>query len=189
MMNSKLILLPALAALATPGLSYAQASEQSQTITVNGTVAPACTLGAPATATLDLGALTGTDGKLKAALTGASTAIETSIANAWCNTPNKITLKSSPLITSAPTLVMPSNFAREIAFTATMTGWSAPVVNTALTADRSVDGISTTAQAANPLNVAFSALTPVVDGLAQPGNFIVAGNYSATVSITLAVQP
>lgn len=187
-MNTKLILLPAMAALATPGLSYAQTTEQTQTITVNGNVAPACTLGAPANATLELGALTGADGRLKPALTGTGPAVQTSIANAWCNTPNKITLKSSPMTTSAPSVVTPSNFAREIAFTATLDGWSAPVVNTALTADRSVDGISTTPQAANPLTVTFSALTPVVSGLAQAGNFIVAGDYSATVTITLAVN-
>lgn len=187
-MNTKLILLPAMAALAVPGLSYAQTTEQTQTITVNGTVAPACTLGAPASATLDLGALTGTDGKLKSALTGTNAVVETSIANAWCNTPNKITLKSSPMTTSAPTLVTPSNFAREIAFTATLGGWNAPVVNTALTADRSVEGLSTTPQAANPLTVSFSALTPVVAGVVKADNFIVAGSYSATVTITLAVN-
>lgn len=186
-MNTKLILLPALAAMATPGLSYAQATEQSQTITVNGEVAQACMLGAPANSTLQLGALTGTDGRLKPDLTSTAVAASTSIANAWCNTPNKITLKSSPMTTSAPTLVMPSNFAREIAFTATLTGWTDPVVNTALTADRSVDGISTTPQAANPLTVAFSALTPVVGGAPKADNFIVAGDYSATVTITLAV--
>ena len=186
-MNTKLILLPALAAMATPGLSYAQASEQSQTITVNGTVAAACTLGAPATATLDLGALTGTDGKLKPELTGTTPAVETTIANAWCNTPNKISLKSSPMTTSAPNLVTPSNFSRAIAFTATLTGWKETVVNTALGADRSVDAISTTAHAAFPLTIGFSGLTPLSGETTQAGNFIVAGDYSATVTITLAV--
>lgn len=188
-MNSKLILLPALAALATPGLSYAQASEQSQTITVNGTVAPACTLGAPATATLDLGALTGTDGKLKAALTGTAIAAQTTIANAWCNTPSIITLTSSPLTTPNPGYARPADFAREIAFTANLTGWSGAVTNTAMAANTSVPVTSNSAHAADPLGVTFSALTPVVSGGAQPNNFIEAGAYSATVSITLAVKP
>lgn len=188
-MTRKIMLLPALALMAAPSLGHAQvATEQSQTITVNGSVAPACALGAPADATLPIGALTGTDGRLKPALTGAGPAAQTTIANAWCNAPNKITLTSSPMTTNAANVTTPSNFSRLIAFTATLSGWKDPVVNTALSADRQVELASTTPHAATPLTVAFSALTPVIAGAAVSDAYIVAGDYKATITITLGIN-
>lgn len=186
-MNRTLLILPALAALALPGVSFAQTQ---QSITVNGTVAPACALGSPTNATLNLGALTGADGRLTTALAGAGIAAQTTINNAWCNTPNRITLTSSPLtLVSPPAYATPTNFTRTVAFQAALTGWSGSVVNKALTPNVAVPVDSTTAHVAAPLGIQFSSLSPVLGGAIAPSTtFIEAGDYSATVSITLAVN-
>lgn len=183
-MKHTLIILPALAALALPGVSFAQSA---QTITINGNVAPACTLGAPTAATLQLGRLNGTDGKIAAALASSAVATQTTIANAWCNTSSTITLTSSPL-RHASNVTLPGNFTREVAFTAELKNWASPVINRALTDGVAVPVDAASAHAAAPLSIEFSSLTPVKAGVADQNLFIEAGDYSATIFITLAVK-
>lgn len=186
-MNRMLLILPAAAAMILPSASFAQT--QSQAITITGSVSPACNVGAPEQSTVSIGALTGSDGKLRPELSGAAIVAETSINNAWCNTPNRITLTSSPLVlVTQPGYASPAGFARSVAFEAALTGWSGAVANKALTPNATVQADTETAYVAAPLGVIISKLSPVRDGVVAEGSYIEAGAYSATVSITLAAR-
>lgn len=186
-MNRTLLIIPAIVALGLPAASHAQT--QSRSITINGTVGAACNVGSPTQSTVDLGVLTDSSGRLKSALSGAGIAAETTINDAWCNTPNRITLTSSPLtLISQPTYASPQGFSRTVAFEAALTGWSAAVVNKALTPNNAVQADTATAYAAAPLGVTFSKLSPVNGGSVVESAYIEAGSYTATVSITLAAN-
>lgn len=178
------ILLLAAAALAVPGLALAE----SQTVTVNGSVAKACVLGAPANATLNIGALTNASGQLRPELTGSTPAVQTTIASAWCNTPSVMSVKASPLtMVATPSFPQQPGFARSVTYTATISNWSAPLTNRPLAADNSVSVNAAGAQAATPsLGIAFSNLAPLVGGSEDANALIEAGNYSTTIQITLA---
>ena len=172
-----------------PGAALAQ-SAPSQTVTVTGDVAKACMLGTPASATLNIGALTDASGRLLPALTGNTPAAQTTIASAWCNTPSTIALKASPLtMVSTPAYAQPQGFARAITYTANLTNWSEAVTNRPLTSDATVSVAAARAQAAQPsLGVVFSNLAPLVSGSENPNALIEAGPYSTSVQITLSAS-
>lgn len=173
--------------LASPALAVAQ--DATRTVTINGEVEAACTLGAPASALLNFGTLTGPDGRLTPALLSAAVSAETEIENAWCNTPSSLTLTASPLtLTQVPAYSSPVGFSRTITYNATLTDWSAPIVNRPITPGNAVTINAAGPVAADPLGIEFSQLTGLVNGSENVGAYIEAGNYSATVQITLAVN-
>lgn len=188
MTRNLLIALTASAALAAPVAAQAQSSGEV-TANIGGEVVKACDMGSPTTATLEIGDLTGSDGRLLPALAGSQT-FSTTIEGAWCNTPSTLKLDGVPMgLTVVPAYGAPAGFSRLLTYNATLTGWPAPLVyrpmpgGTAPTTD--ADGAR-----AETLLLAISNLAPL-DGTGAaeaPTNVLEAGAYAGSVTVSVSVQ-
>src|SRR5690606_23865011 len=145
------------AALAVPLAAQAQSSS---TITINGDVEKACVIGQPTLTTLNIGDMTGADGRITPALAGASVAVSTTIDSAWCNAPSTLSLDGSPMaLTPAPGYATPAGFARLVTYDATLTGWPTALVDRPLNGDAAKTTDASSAHAATPsLTLEISAL-------------------------------
>ena len=84
------------ALLAAPLAAQAQTT-QSSTVNLAGDVVEACVLGNPDVAEMNLGDLTGPDGRLTPALVSSAISASTFIPVAWCNAPSVISIDATPL--------------------------------------------------------------------------------------------
>lgn len=177
------------ALLAAPLAAHAQAV-QSSTVNLSGDVVQACVLGDPDTVEMDLGDLTGDDGKLGAALRGANVA-STVIPVAWCNTPSVISINGEPMsLVSPPAYSTPVGFARLITYTAALTGWSSALSDRPVIGDAAKTASATEAYAADPLGIQISALSTLdAAGTVENDVFLEAGAYSGTIVIGLTIAP
>lgn len=183
---NRFLTLSALAVLASPGLAFAQSTE-SQSVTINGNVPQACVLGTPTSATLNLGTLTDANGRLASNFASTTPSAQTTIDNAWCNTPSTLTMTSSPLtLVNTPAYGIPTGFSRAITFDVNLTNWAAPVQARPMAPGTTTPVTSSNPHAAMPMDVQFSRLAPISGTAEAPTNYLEAGAYSATISITLA---
>lgn len=186
MTRNLLIALTVSAALAAPLAAQAQSTV---TANVGGEVEKLCDMGSPTTATLELGDLTGSDGRLLPALAG-SQAMTTTIEGAWCNTPSTLKLDGVPMgLTVVPAYGAPAGFSRLVTYNATLTGWPSPLVYRPMPG-----GTAPTTDAdrahADTLLLAISNLAPL-DGAGAaeaPLNVLEAGDYKGSVTVSVSVQ-
>lgn len=186
----KQFLITAAASLGALSLA-ATAQAQTAEIQLQGNVDDECALGAPTQTVLDLGDLTGTDGRLTPTLKSSSVSASTTIASAWCNGPSVLSINAEPMdLEIVPGYPSPSGFSRLITYTATVSGWPAAVV------DRPVvgSGAQTTpaGQArAEELLLEISELQTLngAGSAEADGMVLEAGTYKGTVTITLGVAP
>ena len=181
--------LSAAALLAAPLAAQAQTT-QSSTVNLAGDVVEACVLGNPDVAEMNLGDLTGDDGKLAADLRGANVA-STIIPIAWCNTPSVISIDGSPMsLVTTPAYSTPVGFARLITYTAALTGWDSALSDRPVSGDAAKTVASTEAYAADPLGIEISALSTLdAAGTVENDVFLEAGAYSGTIVIGLTIAP
>ncbi len=193
---SELALATGLAAcvLSTGFGALAQTSaDRSSSYSIAAGVERRCFLGEPSSAALNLGDLTGSDGRLEPALLGSAAIVSTSLANAWCNTPSNISVDVTPL-TLQNAVQFPdgdsSGFTRYLTYDARVSGWPTATVNRPL-----IGGSTTSTTAgeahANPLSLEVSRLQTLDDeGQAEtPNLFVEAGVYLSTVTISVATLP
>lgn len=178
------------ALLAAPLAAHAQAV-QSSTVNLSGDVAEACVLGDPDVAEMNLGDLTGSDGKLTSALISAAISASTEIPIAWCNAPSVISIDATPLtLVDTPAYATPAGFARLITYTAALTGWGTTLTDRPVVGDSAKTAAAPEARAADPLGIEVSSLSTLdAAGTAENSVFLEAGAYSATIVIGLTVQP
>lgn len=177
----------AVSAIALMGLPMAaHAQSASSTVTISGEVEQACTLGAPSAAELNLGDITGADGRLAPGL-----AQSTTIAVAWCNTPSEMTLAAEPLsLVTPPGYTTPTGFSRLITYDATLTGWPASLVDRPVVGDAAKTTQAAAAHAASELELSISrleALNAAGSG-ANSTAVIEAGTYTGAIVIGITVQ-
>ena len=147
------------ALLAAPLAAQAQTT-QSSTVNLAGDVVEACVLGNPDVAEMNLGDLTGPDGKLTPALVSSAISASTFIPVAWCNAPSVISIDATPLA----------------------------LVNTPAYSTQTAAALE--AHAADPLGIEVSSLSTLdAAGTVENSVFLEAGAYSATIVIGLSVQP
>ncbi len=186
-MRHLLLPLVATAAFAAPGLALAQSAD----IALDATVTQSCVLGSPAVSELDLGDLTGADGRIAASLAGASPSAVTTIDVAYCNTPSILSLDATPLgLEIAPGYSTPAGFSRLITYDATLTGWPATLVDRPLVGDSAKSTTASAAHAAPALQLSISRLEALnAAGTAANATAVIeAGTYSGAIIIGVAVQ-
>lgn len=190
-MNRKLLIaLTASAAMAAPLAAQAQVPDAVSAVAINGDVGQACVVGEPTEATLPIGDLTGSDGRITPALAGAGSAATTDIQNAWCNTPSTMTLDGEPMaLTATPAYSTPAGFSRLVTYNATLSGWPEPLLVRPL-----VGGAIDTADAdgahTSVLQLVISSLAALdASGTAEaPTAVLEAGGYAGSVTVSVAVQ-
>ena len=174
----------ALAIAAVPGLASAQTAAEGN-VGVDGRVAPVCILGDPDPATVNLGQLS--------AGSGPRTGRVATIANrtvllpvSHCNFAGSIlTVRATALIVNDPAAPQ-AGFTRAVNYTATATGWSGGASAATTAALR--DGSNSTTSGSGSIQPLPSRadITLTLSNFTTPGDgFLVAGNYSGTVVITL----
>ena len=174
--------------LLVPGIALAQAQAQSE-INVSANVLKACGLGTPDQTFLDLGDLTGPDGKLASSKTGSAVLASTTIANAWCNAPHSVKMQAVPmLLQGTKPYGQPVYMTRAITYDATLQGWPAELVRRPRTGDDDVQINFAGAYApAGGLVLKVARLNSLTANRAeQTGLMLEAGTYKGTVTITLA---
>ena len=194
MFHHRIMLMAGIAALAAPGI--AQANDVSRQVDVNAIVDGACGMGSPVDSIIDLGDLTGPDGALDPQLTGTNVAGHTIIADAWCNTPHKITMKATPMaLQSTPAYAQPAYMARKLTYQAKLKNWL-PGADLGLRPLGGGDITSLTldnarAAAAPGLDLQISDLETlnVAGNAEQPNLMLEVGHYLGTVTITLETNP
>lgn len=177
------------AALAMPGI--AQADTASSEIELSSTVLSACQLGTPDVTEINLLDLTGPDGKLSAAKTQDVTQGTAVIANAWCNGPHTLSMRTWPMaLTRQISYGQPANMARKVTYTARLIGMSdAPLGGRpAFGGDLAfVDNPGARAAGSSGLRLNISKLqTLTAANQEQAGLMLEYGEYRGTVTITLA---
>lgn len=174
--------------LATPLAAQAQTTS---TITLTGNVDEACVLGDPDTTELDLGILTGPDGRLDSSLVSSAVSASTVIPVAWCNAPSVMTLDASPLsLVTPPAYATPAGFSRLITYTANLAGWIDALSDRPTIGDSGSSRPASSAHAADPLEIEISELATLdAAGTTEASAFLEAGAYSGTIVIGLTVQP
>lgn len=189
-MTMKRLLIAASALALIAGQAHAA---ESQTIVINGNVVQACVLGAPSLATINLGDMTGADGKLTTALvssTSASPSGQVNIPEAWCNSPSTLTISATSLdLTVTPAYSTPAGFSRKLTYNAQASGWPTTIIY------RPATNFSPTASAATgallaPIDIKIYDLETLnAAGTGEsPGLVLEAGSYAGTVQLTLSVN-
>ena len=175
--------------LAAPLAAHAQSA--TNTINLSGEVEKTCVLGNPDVSELNLGDLTGDDGRLDPALVGAALSAETVIPVAWCNAPSVMTLNAAPLsLVTPPGYATPPSFSRLVTYTATLSGWAGALSDRPVVSDSAKSVSASAAHAADPLHIGISNLATLdAAGTGEVSAFLEAGAYSATIVIGLSVQP
>lgn len=165
------------------------ASAEDGNVSINGTVARLCVLGAPNPSAVDVGILIATSG-LRIGRSGVIASQAVSLPVSFCNYPGTmLTLTANALLASDATPPI-SGFARAVNFTATANGWA--VAPAAVTTGASVGGSTPVATASGGTQGApkIADVNLVLSNFAVPGDsYLVAGNYAGSVVITLGPSP
>ena len=182
-----LILGAAAAALGAPAVASAQSTS---TINLNAQVDQQCMLGAPSSTTLDLGVLTGDDGRLDPAKTGAAILLETGIETAWCNTPSILKMEADPLTTVISAYATPNGFSRQLTYDAVLTGWPTPATVRPLGPGGEMSAGAGVPHAESLLLRISRLNTLNAGGVAETtGLYVEAGDYSGQITLTLTIAP
>lgn len=185
-MNRKLfIALSTSAALAAPLAAQAQ---DSATVHLSANVEEACVVGEPDDTTLNLGDLTGSDGRITTDLASVTT-FTTTIDTAWCNTPSKMTLSGDPMaLTVTPGYGTPAGFARLVTYDAELGGWPSSILIRPLLADTTDDASAGTAHASE-LELVISKLAAIDGSGAESTTAVLeAGGYLGSLTISVAAE-
>lgn len=182
----------ALAGTALVALSgTAQAQSAQQQINMSSTVAAACGMGTPNTTIINLLDLTGPDGLLDPAKLGTAVLGTATIADAWCNGPNELSLVSSPMtLTRTVPYAQPSYMARHVTYSATLVGWGPGTVSIRprFGGDTATYGLSQAQAApASGLELRVSRLQTLTgaDRTETPNLMLEHGTYRGTVTIRM----
>jgi hypothetical protein len=179
-----LLIAPLVLGLSAPAM--AAPASATATITVSGTVAGTCHLGAPNDATLSLGSLVNTaDGTLNPAIPTAST----TIPGSWCNTGSKISISATPLVALGFSGAPPAGFTKAVNYTATASGWTG--AGAAFTTNGDTSGVVTGSATpgsqtqndpeANSIVVALSAYASPASG----ARLVADPHYQGIITVTL----
>ena len=189
MIMSRKILIAAAAAAAFVAPAVASAQSTS-TINLNAQVDQQCMLGAPASTALDLGVLTGADGRLDASKTSAAVLVETEVDTAWCNTPSILKMEAQPLTTVISAYSAPNGFSRQLTYDAVLTGWPTSATVRPLGAGGEAEAPAGVPHA-ETLVLQISRLNTLnAGGVAETtGLYVEAGDYSGQVILTLTIAP
>lgn len=156
-------------------------------ITLTGSVEKACHIGAPASATINLGNLASTsDGTLLTTITAPSTTIPES----WCNTGSVIGVIATPLVAQGLSGTPPSGFTQAVNYTAAASGWTATPASFTTTGDVSGGGNGTTPGTQTVSAPVAQTITVNLSNFASPSSglrLVAAATYSGTITITLTV--
>lgn len=174
--------------IAAAPLPAAAQSVAEGNVGVDGRVAPVCILGDPNPATVNLGQLSASSGPR----TGRVAAIANRtilLPASYCNFAGSvITVRTTALIVNDPA-APPAGFTRAVNYTGSVTGWASG--SAAATSAALRDGSNATASgtgAVQPLPK-IADVTLTLSSFTTPGDgFLVAGNYSGTVVVTLGPQ-
>ena len=185
-MNLRLLLLAGLALAAAPP-AFGDGTATS-TITITGSAAQACHLGAASNSTLNVGTLANlADGTL-APVADRSTTIDGS----WCNTASTLSIIAQPLVAQHYSGSPPAGFTKAVNYTAAASGWTSPSASFTTTGDRSGGGNGTTPGTADSADPVAQQISVTVSTFATPsaGDRLVAdAEYSGQITVTLAVKP
>lgn len=187
----QIVSLTALALALVPASALAQ-SAATGTVGVDGRVAPVCILGDPNPATVNLGQLSASSGpRTGRVATIANRTIQ--LPASHCNFAGSVvTVQASALVVNDPA-APGAGFTRSVNYTATASNWSAgsSAATTAALRD-GTNATSTGSGTTQPLPK-IGDITLTLSNFTTPGDsFLVTGNYSGTVVITLgpaAVAP
>lgn len=187
----QIVSLTALALALVPASALAQ-SAATGTVGVDGRVAPVCILGDPNPATVNLGQLS--------AASGPRTGRVATIANrtvllpaSFCNFAGSVvTVRATALIVNDPA-APPAGFTRAVNYTASASNWASGSSVTTTSALRDGSNATSTGTGTTQPLPKMADITLTLSNFTTPGDgFLVAGNYSGTVVITLgpaAVAP
>lgn len=179
----------AAAALLVPGV--AQADSVSTEVELKSTVNIACGMGSPDVTEIDLLDLTGPDGKLASSKTGTATLGTAKIADAWCNAPHRLSMRTWPMALERATPYAQSpNMARKVTFTALLVGMSANPLGgrPAFGGDLAfVNNSGPRAAGSSGLELNISELQTLSQGNTEQPLMLEAGSYRGRVTITLSV--
>lgn len=184
-------LIVAMAGFAISAPLAVQAQDAYSTVTLRATVGEACSLGDLDTTTLNLGDLTGPDGRLGPALVSTNVSAAAVFGTAWCNGPSTLKIDASPLnLEPNPAYGISSGFSRQLTYTATVVGWDNAVSHRPLVGDtEKTSAVTAGAIAAAPnLELRISQIGTLAPGGASetPGLLLEAGDYRGVITITLA---
>lgn len=190
MTMKRLLIAASMLALAA---GQAQAQDTESTVLVNGEVTAACVMGSPSAAEVNLGDMTGPDGKLLSALTGSSSAAPAAtvqLPDSWCNAPNTLTIEGSALtLTAPPAYSSPVGFTRHITYSAEADGWSSLAIHRPAV-DLNPTTVTATEALAEDVDLKIYDLE-TLDGAGSTesaGLILEAGSYAGLVQLTLAVD-
>lgn len=178
------VTLTALAIALLPASALAQ-SVATGTVGVDGRVAPVCILGDPNPATVNLGQIS--------AASGPRTGRVATIANrtvqlpaSYCNFAGSVvTVRATALIVNDPAAPQ-TGFTRAVNYTATASGWSSGASAATTAALRDGSNSSATGTGATQPLPKTADITLTLSNFTAPGDgFLVAGNYSGAVVVTL----
>lgn len=174
-----------------PASAFAQSSATG-TVGIDGRVAPVCILGDPNPATVNLGQLSASSGPRTGRVATISPQTVTLPAS-YCNFAGSVvTVRATALVVNDPA-APPAGFTRAVNYTATATNWAAG--SSAATTAALRDGTSPTSTGTGSVQPLpkVADITLTLSNFTTPGDsFLVAGNYSGTVVVTLgpaAVAP
>lgn len=177
------IALAALMIAAPAGMASAQALQG--TVTVDGSVAGRCVLGAPSLSPVALGTLIDTSGP-RAGRLRAIAAQTINFPGSYCNFANtRISVAANAILAADATAPNPG-FARAVNFTSTVTNWAA--ANAAVTTAASAGGGTPSATGSGGTHPApkLADLTMTLNNFAVPTDaLLVTGAYAGNVTITL----
>ena len=174
----------AFAIAAVPTMASAQVAAEGN-VGLDGRVAPVCILGDPNPATVNLGQLS--------ASSGPRTGRVATIANrtvllpgSFCNFAGSVvTVQATALLVNDPAPPQ-AGFTRAVNYTATASGWSGGASAATSAALRDGSNASTTGTGSIQPLPSMADITLTLSNFTTPGDgFLVAGNYSGTVVITL----
>lgn len=184
-MRSPIIL--ALAAwpfIATP--AFAQATDTGRAeVAVAGNVAPLCILGAPDSATVNLGQMVSTSGP-RIGRVAALPSQQVNLRNSFCNFAGSAINVSVTALVSADTAALQPGFARAVNYTANVANWAAGTASA--TSAASAAGATPTASgsgATQPLPKQADLAVTLTNFTVPSDQLLVSGNYQGAVVITL----
>lgn len=190
----KLLIGSALIALACPAVALA-ANPTSATLTINGSVSQACSLGS-VTGSSTFAVTTGGSGLIDTAtgLLGSNPQTDgnRTITGSWCNTKSTISVAAAPMVAQNFAGTPPSTFSKAVNYTASVSGWAASAATSVTGGDASGAGSSTnvaqtqTSPQAGDITVALSNFAT---GGGASNRLVADPSYQGSITVTLAVAP
>ncbi|WP_120717437.1 hypothetical protein [Tsuneonella amylolytica] len=182
-----MMLLPILAAAA--GMSAPAPAQDSDTgeVAVSGNVVPLCLLGAPSSATVDLGNMVAVSGTRTGRIRAIGAQVVTLPAS-FCNyAGSMLTVDATALVeTTGGTAAAPANFARAVNFTATAGQWGGGSAAATSAANASGSGSTARGTSAVQPTPRQTDIAVTLSDFSVPGDaLLVAGDYAGIVKVTL----